>query len=120
MGSRRRSSTSGRPPRRRLISRSASLVRPALSSAWAIRGTAWYQGQPEEAVAALEEAVSRSREAVPCAYLGHMYGRLGRRDEAGCLLQELDQFRVQGHAPPIAFAVIHAGLGDLDAGHKAS
>jgi hypothetical protein len=30
------------------------------------------------------------------------------------LLQELDQRRTQGHAPPIAFVVIYAGLANID------
>jgi tetratricopeptide (TPR) repeat protein len=76
---------------------------------------AWRQRRGEEAVAAFEKALSLSREAFSLAFLGHIYGRLGRRDEAKCLLRELDQFFTQGHAPPIAFVIIHAGLGDADA-----
>jgi hypothetical protein len=60
-------------------------------------------------------ALSLSREAFSLAFLGHIYGRLGRRDEAKCLLRELDQLFTQGHAPPIAFVAIYAGLGDVDA-----
>jgi serine/threonine-protein kinase len=77
--------------------------------------SAWYQRRPEDAVAALEKALSHSREALSVSYLGHVYGRLGRTDEARGLLQELEQLRVQGQAPPTAFAVIHAGLGEIDA-----
>jgi TolB-like protein/Flp pilus assembly protein TadD len=76
---------------------------------------AWRQGKAAEAVAAFEKALTLSREAFSLAFLGHIYGRLGRRDEAKCLLRELDQLFTQGHAPPIAFVVIHAGLGDADA-----
>ena len=43
------------------------------------------------------------------------YGRLGRREEAKCLLRELDQLFTQGQAPPIAFVAIYSGLGDADA-----
>jgi hypothetical protein len=60
-------------------------------------------------------ALSLSREAFSLAFLGHIYGQLGRRDEAKGLLRELDQLFTQGHAPPIAFVAIHAGLGDADA-----
>ena len=55
------------------------------------------------------------REALSVSNLGHVYGRLGRTDEARRLFRELEQLRAQGHAPPIAFAVFHAGLGDIDA-----
>jgi len=63
----------------------------------------------------LEKALSHSREPLSFAYLGHIYGRLGRTDEARRLLQELEQLRTRGQAPPIAFATIYAGLGDIDA-----
>ena len=75
----------------------------------------WVQGRAEEAVAVLEKALSRSREALSLAYLGHVYGRLGRTEDARCLLRELEQLRTRGQAPPIAFATIYAGLGDIDA-----
>jgi TolB-like protein/tetratricopeptide (TPR) repeat protein len=76
--------------------------------------SAWYQGRAEEAVAAFEKALSLSREALPLSFLGHVYARLGRTEEARNLLRELDQLRTQGHAPPIAFVVIYSGLGDTD------
>lgn len=76
---------------------------------------AWRQGRGEEAVAAFEKALGLSREAFSLAFLGHIYGRLGRTDEAKCLLRELDRLFTQGHAPPIAFVAIYAGLGDADA-----
>lgn len=60
-------------------------------------------------------AVARSREAFPLCYLGHVYRRLGRFDEARGLLGELEQLRAQGQAPPVAFATIYAGLGEIDA-----
>jgi tetratricopeptide (TPR) repeat protein len=77
--------------------------------------SAWCQRRRAEAVAAFEKALDLSREAFSLAFLGHIYGRLGRSDEARRLLRELDQLLTQGHAPPIAFTVIYAGLGDADA-----
>jgi tetratricopeptide (TPR) repeat protein len=76
---------------------------------------AWCQRRGTEAVAVFEKALSLSREAFSVAFLGHIYGRLGRMDEAEGLLRELDQLFAQGQAPPIAFVAIHAGLGDADA-----
>jgi len=96
---------------RRTIEMFPDSLQPYVVLGW----SAWYRGRAEEAVAALEKAVSHSREAFPLSYLGHVYGRLGRTDEAKRLFRELEQLRTQGHAPPIAFAVIHAGLGDIDA-----
>jgi len=96
--------------------RTIDLFPGSLQPFFVVGWSAWYQCRTEEAVAALEKALSHSREALSLSYLGHVYGRLGRIDEATDLLREMEQSRAaQGHAPPIAFAVIHAGLGDIDA-----
>lgn len=76
--------------------------------------SAWYQDRAEDAVAALQKALGHSREALSLSYLGHVYGRLGRTGEAKRLLAELEQLRVLGQASPIAFAVLNAGLGEID------
>ncbi len=85
-------------------------LQPQFVFGWA----AWCQGRPEEAVAAFEKALSLSREALSLSFLGHIYARLGRKEEATRLLRELKRLFTQGHAPPIAFVVIYAGLGDAD------
>lgn len=77
--------------------------------------SAWCQGRSAEAVAAFQQALALSREAFALSFLGHIYGSLGRTDEARTLLSELDDFLNRGQAPPIAMVVIHAGLGDADA-----
>jgi tetratricopeptide (TPR) repeat protein len=76
---------------------------------------AWRQSKGADAVAAFEKALSFSREAFSLAFLGNVYGCLGRKDEANCLLRELERLFAHGHAPPIAFVMIYAGLGDADA-----
>ena len=96
---------------RRTIARFPDSLQPYFVLGW----SAWYQGRADEAVAALERALSHSREALSLAYLGHLYGRLGRRGEAMALLEELEQLRARGQAPPTAFAVMHAGLDQADA-----
>jgi TolB-like protein/tetratricopeptide (TPR) repeat protein len=75
----------------------------------------WRRGRAAEATAAFEKALGLSREAFSISFLGHVYARLGRRDEALGFLSELEQLFAQGRASPIAFVVIHAGLGDIDA-----
>lgn len=95
--------------------RTIELFPDSLQPYFVLGWSQWYQGRAEEAVAVLEKALSHSREALSLSYLGHVYGRLGRTEEARRLFRELDQLRTQGHAPPIAFAVIHAGLGEIDA-----
>jgi tetratricopeptide (TPR) repeat protein len=95
----------------RTIERFPDCLQPYFVLGW----SAWYQGRAEDAVAALEKALGHSREALSLSYLGHVYGRLARTDEARRLLRELEQLRTQSQASPIAFAVIHAGLGETDA-----
>jgi len=96
---------------KRTVERFPDSLQPYFVLGWA----AWYQGRAGDAVAALEKALSHSREALSLSYLGHVRGRLGRTDEARRLLAELEQLRARGQAAPTAFAVMHAGLGDLDA-----
>ena len=87
----------------------------ALQPRYVLGWAAWCQGRPEEAVAAFEKALGLSRDAFSLSFLGHVYARLGRRDEATRLLQELVQLSSQGKASPIALVVMHTGLGDADA-----
>jgi TolB-like protein/tetratricopeptide (TPR) repeat protein len=95
---------------RRTIDAFPESLQPRVVLGW----SAWYQGRAEEAVAAMEQAVARSRDGWSIANLAHLYGRLGRIDEARLLLRELEQHRTQGQAPPMAFAVFHAGVGEID------
>jgi|WetSurMetagenome_2_1015567.scaffolds.fasta_scaffold09215_3 TolB-like protein/tetratricopeptide (TPR) repeat protein len=96
---------------RRTIERFPDSLQPYIVLGW----SAWYQGRRAEAIAALETAVGRSRDAQSLAYLAHTYGRSGRTGEAMALLREVEQLHARGQAPPVAFAVIHAGLGEIDA-----
>ena len=51
---------------------------------------------------------------VPLWYLGHLYGLLGRKDEARKILEQLQQERKQRYTPAYALAVVYLGLGDRD------
>ena len=96
---------------RRTIEFFPDSLQPHFVLGWAT----WRQRRAEEAVAAFEKALSLSREALSLSFLGHVYARLGRRDEAMRLLRELGRLFAQGRASPIALVVIYAGLGDADA-----
>jgi hypothetical protein len=76
---------------------------------------AWSDGRAEEAVAVFERALALSHEALSLCFLGYVYTRTDCGDRARRLLRELDQLFTQGRASPIAFVVIHAGLGDAGA-----
>jgi TolB-like protein/Tfp pilus assembly protein PilF len=86
-------------------------LQPQLVLGWAV----WGQGRTAEAVQAFEHGLSISREALSLSFLGHVYGRLGRAEEARRLVGEIEQLLAAGRASPVAFVITYAGLGDLDA-----
>ena len=106
-----RPSRHGRGPGQRTIESFPDALQPHFVLGWA----AWRQGRAEEALAAFEKTLGLSREALSLSFLGHVYARMGRRDEAMRLLRELDRLSSQGKASPIALVVLHAGLGDAEA-----
>jgi serine/threonine-protein kinase len=46
--------------------------------------------------------------------LGWLLAREGKRAEAEQLLAELEATRAKGYVSPVAFAILHIGLGNLD------
>lgn len=98
--------------------RTIELFPNSLQPHFVLGWVAWRQGRTEEALAEFEKAHSLSREAMSLAFLGHIYARLGRTAEARRLLRELDQLFREGRASPIAFTILYAGLGDLDAAFR--
>jgi TolB-like protein/Tfp pilus assembly protein PilF len=52
------------------------------------------------------------------AYLGYGYARGGRTDEARRILADLSVRAEQRYVPPVFFAIIYAGLGEMDESFK--
>ena len=82
------------------------------------------EGQPEPAIASLRRAVARAEgNSRPRALLGMHLARLGRRDEARTILDQLQQQAGTRYVPSFSLAVLHAALGEnanaLDALEKA-
>jgi TolB-like protein/Tfp pilus assembly protein PilF len=98
-----------------LARQTIELFPDALQLHFVLGWSAWCQDRPKEAIAIFEKALALSREAFSLSFLGHAYARLGRRDEAMNLLQELNQLSSQGKASPMGLVVLHAGLGNIDA-----
>jgi serine/threonine-protein kinase len=72
------------------------------------------QGESAEAERVFREALTLPGSgAYSTAMLGWLLGRLGRREEAEQLLRELERDRAQGYISPVAFAILHIGLGNL-------
>jgi eukaryotic-like serine/threonine-protein kinase len=71
------------------------------------------QDRPTDAVPSFQRAVELSgRHALNLALLGYAYTKVGRQRDAQQLLRELEGRADSGYASPIAFALLHAGLGD--------
>jgi TolB-like protein/Tfp pilus assembly protein PilF len=91
-------------------------AQPNLAPAHWLLGLAIEQLGQLDAAAAEFEATLKIAEKDPRATtaLGHIYGKLGRRQEALRIIGELGQ-RPQRARPAYSIAMIHAGLGDREA-----
>ena len=70
------------------------------------------KGDGATALKELQKAVDISDDPIPLAYLGNLYGNLGRRDEAQKILDQLRQRREQRYTDAYALSVVYLGLGD--------
>jgi tetratricopeptide (TPR) repeat protein len=70
-------------------------------------------GRYEEATAELQKAIALSGNvAHPRGLLGYAYAKLGRRDDALRVLDELDELSKQRYVSPVSRAFVYGGLGD--------
>src|SRR5881398_3496155 len=72
------------------------------------------KGLNEDAVAEYQRAIALNDDPVPQALLGHLYAKLGRKDEARRILQRLRDSPKERYVTPYLFAMIHLGLGEKD------
>ena len=68
----------------------------------------------EDAVGAYQRALELSDELIGIGELGHVYGAMGRTEDALEMLRELEEQATTRYVSPIEFAIIHAGLGETD------
>ncbi|MEO6970387.1 MAG: tetratricopeptide repeat protein [Chthoniobacterales bacterium] len=72
------------------------------------------QGKTQEAIAEYERAIALGDDAPAPAMLAHLYGSIGRRDEATKILEQLQARRERGYVDPYWFAIVYLGLGDRE------
>ena len=90
-----------------------------LDSGWAI-GHLWLgqhymlSGSFNEAIPHLERAAELSDAPFGLGELGLAYARSGRVDEAHALVERLNELAESRYVPPLEWASVYAGLGDLD------
>lgn len=76
------------------------------------------RGNYDEALAELEKAAQR-RGTNSLASLGHVYGLMGRKKEAGEILSELKKRSEQKDVSDYQIALVHIGLNETDAAMEA-
>jgi TolB-like protein/Tfp pilus assembly protein PilF len=68
----------------------------------------------EDAIGAYQRALELSDELIGIGELGHIYGVMGRTEDALEMLRELEEQATTRYVSPIEFAIIYAGLGETD------
>ena len=73
------------------------------------------KGQIPEAIAEYQAAIALDPSPAYLSLLGHVYGTIGRKDEATKLLGQIQDISKSRYVDPYFFALIHLGLGDREA-----
>jgi serine/threonine-protein kinase len=95
--------------------RALELQPESLGARWPQTVALLAMGRMEDAIAAGEVVVARSRAPVFVGVMAMVYGRAGRLADASRILQELDERRSRGEfIAPAAYLSVHLGLGNRD------
>ena len=96
--------------------RRAIAMNPTSQETYRLLGIALtQQGSYDQAERALREAVAIPEEsAYAAASLGYLFAVRGQREAAETILAELDVRSRSGYVSPVAFQMIHLGLGNRD------
>ena len=72
------------------------------------------KGFVKEAIAEYEKTMALDDDPLSFALLGHLYAKIGQKDEAQRFLQRLRESSHPGFTTPYYFVLVHAGLGEKD------
>ena len=96
------------------LARAIEMNPMAVESIRMLGSTLALQGETAEAERVLREALTLpGASAYSTATLGWLLAQSGKRAEAEQLLQELEAERERGYVSPVALAILHMGLGNL-------
>ena len=72
------------------------------------------KGQIPEAMAEYQKAIALGEDPTGLGLLGHLYGTIGRKDEATKILGQLRAIRERRYFDPYNLAIVYLGLGDRE------
>ncbi len=81
---------------------------------WLIGIEAWARGRYEQAIGEYEKAVSLGGDQLVLSQLGCLYGISGNRAKARQVLEQFEAQATERYRGKMEFALVYAGLGDLD------
>ncbi len=84
---------------------------------WTLGNALELKGRNEEAIAEYKKAIALNDDSLPRALLGHLYAKIGRKDEALAILKQIRELREsskQRYVSPYNLALIQIGLGQKD------
>jgi TolB-like protein/Tfp pilus assembly protein PilF len=81
---------------------------------WNLGQTLELKGLNGEAIAEYQKAIALDDDPLPRALLGHLYAKIGRKDEARQILEQLQESAKHRYVSPYYFGLIHLGLGEKD------
>jgi tetratricopeptide (TPR) repeat protein len=84
---------------------------------WTLGDALELNGFNEEAIAEYKKAIALNDDPLPPALLGHLYAKIGRKDEALAILKQVRELREsskQRYVSPYNLALIQIGLGQKD------
>ena len=84
---------------------------------WTLGNALELKGRNDEAIAEYKKAIALNDDPLPPALLGHLYAKIGRKDEALAILKQLRELREsskQRYVSPYNLALIQIGLGEKD------
>ena len=79
---------------------------------WILGEALELKGQNPEAIAEYQKAMALNDDPFPKALLGHLYGKLGRKDEALQIEQDLIEARKHRYFEAFGLTLVYLGLGD--------
>jgi TolB-like protein/tetratricopeptide (TPR) repeat protein len=81
---------------------------------WNLAQALELKGAVPEAITKYQKTIELDDDPLPLALLGHLYAKIGKREEARKILERLHLLANERYVAAYTFALIHLGLGEKD------